>query len=131
MTRDHDNEAQRAAGRGTPADRRPVDREVPLQAVASADQAQAVIHAWLDGELSEAEAHGAAPSRVRFWRELTIQATGHRSRTAPGTLLAAVMEALPPMPPAVPMADMPRAEAPAPTRPAAPREAHRPGEASR
>ncbi|MBU6367150.1 MAG: hypothetical protein KJT01_13140 [Gemmatimonadetes bacterium] len=137
MMRDHHDDApEGAAGRGAAgdrpmADRRPADREVPLPAFASADGSQAAIHAWLDGEASEAEAHGAAADRVRFWRELTVQVEVHRTRSAPASLLQAVMAALPSVPPAAQLADMPKADAPATARPAAPRHINRAGEAPR
>lgn len=110
------------APEGAGGERPLADREVPLPAMAAADLAQATVHAWLDGELSVTEAHAVAPTRVRFWAELEVQVEAHRTRSAPGSLVDAVMAALPAVPPGAQLADAPL---PAP-RAAAPRPADRP-----
>lgn len=122
MMRDHQDDAHEgAAGRGGAGDRPLADREVPLPSLASADRQQAVVHAWLDGEVAVELAHDSAPERVRFWQELTVQVEVHRARSAPASLLQAVMAALPSVPPTAPLADMPTAELKAETKAAAPK----------
>jgi hypothetical protein len=116
----HDDETAATPGRPL------ADREVPLPAVAAADLAQAAVHAWLDGERPEAEAHAAAPAQVRFWGELAVQVERHRARTAPASLVDAVMSALPPVSPGAPLADAPMVAA----RATAPRAADRPADRS-
>lgn len=110
----------------TTAGRPMADREVPLPAMAAADLAQAAVHAWLDGERPEAEAHAAAPARVRFWGDLAVQVERHRARTAPASLVDAIMNALPPVSPGAPLADAPVAA----PRATAPRAADRPTDRS-
>jgi hypothetical protein len=102
------------------------DREVPLPTMAAADLAQAAVHGWLDGERSEDEAHAAAPAQVRFWGELMGQVAHHRARTAPASLVDAIMNALPPVSPGAPLADAPVAA----PRAAAPRGGDRPADRS-
>jgi hypothetical protein len=70
------------------------DREIPLDGP-SQDRLSAAMHAWLDGELSEADVRRDEPARVvDFWVRLQHAAADRRGVTAPAELPASVMSAL-------------------------------------
>lgn len=80
--------------RGSDGERPLADREIPLDGP-SQNRLSATMHAWLDGDLSEAEARRDEPGRVvDFWIRLQHAAADRRGVTAPADLPARVMSAL-------------------------------------
>lgn len=68
------------------------DREVPLTGNAT----RADIHAWLDGELSEAEVRrGDAVRDVDFWLRVDREVQVRREMKTPAHVLDRIMDALP------------------------------------
>ena len=73
------------------------DREVPL----GRRRTPAAVHAWLDGELSDAEVRQGDTSRdVEFWTRINEQAEVRRQMKTPVHLQAQIMAALPQTAPA-------------------------------
>ena len=69
-----------------------LEREVPI----ARREMAADVHAWLDGDLSEAEARAAGASReVEFWNRISAEAAVRRQVRTPAHVLPAIMEALP------------------------------------
>jgi hypothetical protein len=83
----------RDAARGT--DRPMADREVPLPGTAAAAGTSLVIHQWLDGEASEAEARRADAGQVKMWNLVTAEADQRRRMTTPAYVAANIMAAIP------------------------------------
>lgn len=83
----------RDTARGT--DRPMADREVPLPGTAAAADTSLVIHQWLDGEASEAEARRADAGQVKMWNLVTAEADQRRRMTTPAHLAANIMAAIP------------------------------------
>lgn len=70
------------------------DREIPLDGP-SQNRLSAAMHAWLDGDLAEAEVRRDEPARVvDFWIRLQHAAVDRRGVTAPADLPARIMSAL-------------------------------------
>lgn len=68
------------------------DREVPL----GRRRTPAAVHAWLDGELAEADARRGDTTRdVEFWNRINEQAEARRKMRTPAHLQAQIMAALP------------------------------------
>ena len=70
------------------------DREVPLPG-AELGSTPAAVHAWLDGEASEADARLADAKQVALWNRITDETTTRRRMTTPAHLQASIMNALP------------------------------------
>lgn len=83
----------RDTARGT--DRPMADREVPLPGTAAAAGTSLVIHQWLDGEASEAEARRADAGQVKMWNLVTAEADQRRRMTTPTYVAANIMAAIP------------------------------------
>lgn len=83
----------RDTARGT--DRPMADREVPLPGTAAAAGTSLVIHQWLDGEASEAEARRADAGQVKLWNRVTAEADQRRRMTTPTYVAANIMAAIP------------------------------------
>lgn len=78
------------------ADRPVADREVPLPGTAAAEEGPAlVIHQWLDGETSEAEARRADAKQVDLWKMISAETEQRRRITTPASLAANIMAAIP------------------------------------
>jgi hypothetical protein len=90
-------------------DRPVADREVPLPGVASADATANVIHQWLDGEASEADARLADARAVEFWSRMAQDVDTARQVKAPAHLAANIMAAIPVREPSA-MKTAPRAQ---------------------
>jgi hypothetical protein len=68
------------------------DREVPIGVARSND----LVHAWLDGELSEAALSGTESARhVDFWKRLDRDLESRRVMQTPVHLQQKIMDALP------------------------------------
>jgi hypothetical protein len=68
------------------------DREVPLSRHAT----PAMIHAWLDGDIPEADARLSDMAHdVEFWRRIDREVEARRQVRAPVTLYESLMQALP------------------------------------
>ena len=65
------------------ADRPLADREVPLPGMAAANEPALVIHQWLDGETSEAEARRADAKQVDLWKMISTETEQRRRMTTP------------------------------------------------
>jgi len=79
----------------TLADRPLADREVPLPGMAAANEPALVIHQWLDGETSEAEARRADAKQVDLWKMISSETEQRRRMTTPSYLAANIMAAIP------------------------------------
>ena len=77
------------------ADRPLADREVPLPGMAAANEPALVIHQWLDGETSEAEARRADAKQVDLWKMISTETEQRRRMTTPSYLAANIMAAIP------------------------------------
>ena len=77
------------------ADRPVADREVPLPGMAAADEPALVIHQWLDGETSEAEARRANAKQVDLWKMISTDTEQRRRMTTPAYVAANIMAAIP------------------------------------
>jgi hypothetical protein len=68
------------------------DREVPL----NRHRTPALVHAWLDGDVAEAEVRqGEMVRDVEFWNRISEQSEARRQMRTPVHLQARIMEALP------------------------------------
>jgi hypothetical protein len=90
------NDANRPAN-GAPL----ADREVPLPGTEALGATPAAIHAWLDGEGSEADAQLADSRQVALWNRIADDAAVRRRMTTPSYMQARIMDALPEARPAV------------------------------
>ena len=80
----------------TPRVERPLtDREVPLPGIAAADATASVVHQWLDGEATEADARRANDAAVEFWQQVERDAQTMKAVKAPAHLAANIMAAIP------------------------------------
>ncbi len=79
----------------TVADRPVADREVPLPGMAAAGEPALVIHQWLDGETSEAEARRADAKQVDLWKMISTETEQRRRMTTPAYVTANIMAAIP------------------------------------
>lgn len=78
------------------ADRPLADREVPLTGTVAADDGSALmIHQWLDGEASEADARRADAKQVDLWKMISVETEQRRRVTTPASLAANIMAAIP------------------------------------
>lgn len=77
------------------------DREVPLPGAEAFGTTPAAVHAWLDGEGSEADARLAAAGQVAMWTRIAGETTARRRMTTPADLQARIMDALPEARPAM------------------------------
>ena len=77
------------------ADRPVADREVPLPGTAAAGEPALVIHQWLDGETSEAEARRADAKQVDLWKMISTETEQRRRMTTPAHVAANIMAAIP------------------------------------
>ncbi|WP_373060181.1 hypothetical protein [Gemmatimonas sp.] len=78
------------------ADRPAADREVPLPGTAAAEGGPAlVIHQWLDGETSEADARRADDKQVDLWKMISAETEQRRRMTTPAYVAAIIMAAIP------------------------------------
>jgi hypothetical protein len=71
------------------------DREVPLPGTAAADASASLVHQWLDGEVSEADARKADAKSVDFWKRLDVDADRMRRMKTPAHVASHVMAAIP------------------------------------
>jgi hypothetical protein len=82
-------------GRDRAADNAPLaDREVPIPG-AELGGTPAAVHAWLDGEGSEAEARLADARQVALWARIADETTARRRMVTPAHVQANIMNALP------------------------------------
>jgi hypothetical protein len=80
---------------GRPTNNAPLaDREVPLPG-AELGSTPVAVHAWLDGEASEADARLADAKQVALWNRITEETTARRRMTTPAHVQANIMNALP------------------------------------
>jgi hypothetical protein len=80
---------------GRPADAPPLaDREVPLPG-AELGGTPAAVHAWLDGEATEADARAADARQVALWNRIADETSARRRMTTPAHVHANIMSALP------------------------------------
>jgi len=70
------------------------DREVPLPG-AELGATPVAVHAWLDGEASEADARLADAKQVALWNRITEETSARRRMTTPTHVHANIMNALP------------------------------------
>jgi hypothetical protein len=87
-----------AAGRdaGRPANGAPLaDREVPLPGSEAFGTTPAAVHAWLDGEASEADARLADARQVALWSRIETETAQRRRMTTPAYVQQRIMDALP------------------------------------
>jgi hypothetical protein len=84
----------RDRGRSSNGERPLIDREIPLDGPTQ-NRLSAAMHAWLDGDISEAEVRRDEAARVvDFWVRLQHAAADRRGVTAPADLPARIMSAL-------------------------------------
>ncbi len=86
------------AGRdaGRPANGAPLaDREVPLPGAEAFGTTPAAVHAWLDGEASEADARLADARQVALWSRIETETAQRRRMTTPAYVQQRIMDALP------------------------------------
>ena len=76
-------------------DRPLADREVALPGLVAADGPTLVIHQWLDGETSEAEALRADAKQVDLWKMISTETEQRRRMTTPAHVAANIMAAIP------------------------------------
>lgn len=80
---------------GHPINNAPLaDREVPLPG-AELGGTPVAVHAWLDGEASEADARLADAKQVALWNRIAEETTVRRRMTTPTHVHANIMNALP------------------------------------
>jgi hypothetical protein len=75
------------------------DREVPIPG-AELGATPAAIHAWLDGEGSEADARLADARQVALWNRIADETSARRRMVTPAHVQANIMNALPAAAPA-------------------------------
>lgn len=80
------------------------DREVPLPGTEALGSTPAAVHAWLDGEGTEADARLADAGQVALWNMIGQETAVRRRMTTPADLQARIMDALPAAAPAAAMA---------------------------
>jgi hypothetical protein len=87
-------------GRDRAADHAPLaDREVPIPG-AELGGTPAAVHAWLDGEGSEADARLADARQVALWSRIADETATRRRTLVPAHVQANIMNALPAAAPA-------------------------------
>lgn len=80
---------------GRPTNEAPLaDREVPLPG-AELGGTPVAVHAWLDGEASEADARLADAKQVALWNRIAEETSSRRRMTTPTHVHANIMNALP------------------------------------
>ncbi len=77
------------------------DREVPLPGSEAFGSTPAAVHAWLDGEASEADARAADAKQVAMWSRIADETTARRRMTTPSYVQQRIMDALPDARPAM------------------------------
>ena len=83
-------------GAARPADGAPLtDREVPLPGAEALGDTPMAVHAWLDGEATEADARMADPRQVALWSRIADETAARRRMTTPAYMQARIMDALP------------------------------------
>lgn len=88
----HDDREKPGRGEARQEHERLSDREVPL----GGTRTPALVHAWLDGEASEASLRqGDAARHVEFWGRIAAEADVRRQVKTPPYLARQIMEALP------------------------------------
>lgn len=85
----------RAREGATDAARPLTDREVPLPGTLAADASASLMHQWLDGDASEADARRLDGKQVDFWKQVLADTGTMREVKAPTRLSANIMAALP------------------------------------
>lgn len=86
---------------GRPTNNAPLaDREVPLPG-AELGGTPVAVHAWLDGEASEADARLADAKQVALWNRIAEETSARRRMTTPTHVHANIMNALPTASPAL------------------------------
>lgn len=79
-----------------PVDAAPLtDREVPLPGSEALGGTPLAVHAWLDGDASEADARMADPRQVALWNRIAEETASRRRMTTPAYMQARIMDALP------------------------------------
>jgi hypothetical protein len=87
---------------GRPANGAPLaDREVPLPGNEAFGTTPAAVHAWLDGEASEADARAADARQVALWSRIETETAARRRMTTPSYVSQRIMDALPDARPSV------------------------------
>ncbi len=77
------------------------DREVPL----SGGHPSLVVQQWLDGEVTESSARRSAnPGEIELWSQINAEAERRRRMQTPIHVMDRIMEALPEVKPAAPLA---------------------------
>jgi hypothetical protein len=85
-----------------PASNAPMaDREVPLPGSEAFGSTPAAVHAWLDGEASEADARQADAKQVALWVRISEETSARRRMTTPSYVQQRIMDALPDARPAM------------------------------
>jgi hypothetical protein len=80
---------------GRPTNNAPLaDREVPLPG-AELGATPVAVHAWLDGEASEADARLADAKQVALWNRIAEETSARRRMATPTHVHANIMNALP------------------------------------
>ncbi len=77
------------------------DREVPLPGSEAFGSTPAAVHAWLDGEATEADARAADAKQVAMWARIADETTARRRMTTPSYVQQRIMDALPDARPAM------------------------------
>lgn len=80
------------------------DREVPLPGTEALGSTPAAVHAWLDGEGTEADALQADAAQVALWNRIGEETMVRRRMTTPADLQSRIMDALPAAAPSAAMA---------------------------
>ncbi len=77
------------------------DREVPLPGNEAFGTTPPAVHAWLDGEASEADARAADARQVALWSRIETETSARRRMTTPSYVSQRIMDALPDARPSV------------------------------
>ncbi len=77
------------------------DREVPLPGSEAFGTTPAAVHAWLDGEATEADARAADAKQVALWSRIADETNARRRMTTPSYVQQRIMDALPEARPAM------------------------------
>jgi len=92
-------EAKRPSSSREPV-RRVSDREVPIGG-GDATRTSELVHAWLDGDIAEAQVAGADAARqIEFWKRVDRDLEQRRYLQTPADLTQKIMDALPATTPA-------------------------------
>lgn len=75
-------------------DRPRADREVPLPGTAAADGPALMLHQWLDGEASEADARRIDAKQVQLWTMIAAETGQRRHVKMPPLVTAHIMAAI-------------------------------------